>query len=98
MVLILSKFMCKPSENISLIRGIKIGVDAFDIVAVWFEENGLVSYRHVYVQVPVRPVSDISRASEGKAESQTVQNKHTKGLCVLEQLVWHVFNRLEKIF
>lgn len=89
MVLILSKFMCKSSENISLIRDIKIGVDAFDIVAVRFEENVLVSYRHVYVQVPVRSVSDISRASKVLQKQGRVtnsENAHTKGLCVLEQV------------
>ncbi|TOP80551.1 hypothetical protein CGH09_08825 [Vibrio parahaemolyticus] len=43
------------------IRGIKIGVDEVDLIAIRFDENGLPECRHIEVQASMRPVSYISR-------------------------------------
>ncbi|NRF17425.1 hypothetical protein [Vibrio coralliilyticus] len=43
------------------IRGIKIGVDEVDLLAIRFDENGLPECRHIEVQASMRPVSYISR-------------------------------------
>lgn len=43
------------------IRGIKIGVDEVDLLAIRFLENGQPECRHIEVQASMRPVSYISR-------------------------------------
>ena len=43
------------------IRGIKVGVDEIDLLAVKFTENGGVDCRHIEVQASMRPVSYISK-------------------------------------
>ncbi|HIF5875017.1 TPA: hypothetical protein ACX3FO_004360 [Vibrio parahaemolyticus] len=43
------------------IRGIKIGVDEVDLLAIRFDEKGLPECRHIEVQASMRPVSYISR-------------------------------------
>ena len=43
------------------IRGVKVGVDEIDILAVKFEESGSVICRHVEVQASMRPIGYISR-------------------------------------
>ena len=43
------------------IRGIKLGVQEIDLLAVKYLENGSVECRHIEVQASIRPVSYISR-------------------------------------
>ncbi|EGQ7859371.1 hypothetical protein CGG80_23250 [Vibrio parahaemolyticus] len=43
------------------IRGIKIGVDEIDLLAIRFTENGQPECRHIEVQASMRPISYISR-------------------------------------
>jgi len=61
------------------IRGIKLGVDEIDLLAVRFVADGVVEYRHIEVQASMRPVSYISRVPkeiqrQGKAANSASRN------------------------
>ena len=43
------------------IRGVKVGVDEIDLLAVRFGEDGHIDCRHVEVQASIRPISYISK-------------------------------------
>ena len=62
------------------IRGVKLGVDEIDILAVRFLEGGELEYRHVEVQASMRPVSYISRVPKaqqrlGKAANSAARSE-----------------------
>ena len=79
------------------IRGIKIGVDEIDILAVKPSENGKIECRHFEVQCSMRPVSYISRVpkeiqkSTGRASSSAKERS-------MEELAAGVKEWIEKKF
>jgi hypothetical protein len=50
------------------IRGIKIGVDEIDLLAVKIEANGSILYRHLEVQASMRPISYLSKIPKNMRE------------------------------
>lgn len=54
------------------IRGIKLGNDEIDLLAVKLGQDGVVECRHIEVQASIRPVSYISRVPK---EIQKIENR-----------------------
>ena len=78
------------------IRGIKIGVDEIDLLAVRFGPLGEPEYRHIEVQASMRPISYISRvpkAAQKLGKAPTSAKKRTK-----EELTEGVKEWVEKKF
>lgn len=48
------------------IRGIKLGVDEIDLLAIKISSDGGIEYRHIEVQASMRPVSYISRVPKSQ--------------------------------
>lgn len=62
------------------IRGIKIGVDEIDLLAIQFHPEGRIEYRHIEVQASMRPVSYISKVpknlqKQGRAPNSAKRSK-----------------------
>lgn len=56
------------------IRGIKMGVQEIDLLAVKWRADGKTECRHIEVQASMRPVSYISRAPREEQKSGRVPN------------------------
>ena len=72
------------------IRGLKLGVDEIDLLAVRQHQEGRVECRHIEVQASMRPVSYISRVpvavqkSTGRAASSAKRSQEELEVGVLE--------------
>jgi len=72
------------------IRGLKIGVDEIDLLAIKFLENGSPEYRHIEVQASMRPIGYIApipknyRANGQSGTSAKARDNETKEAAVKE--------------
>jgi len=83
------------------IRGVKIGVDEIDLLAVRFSNAGDIEYRHIEVQASMRPVSYISRVpkkvqKQGKAPNSASRTQEEL-LTGVEEWVEKKFTRPRKV-
>lgn len=77
------------------IRGIKMGVQEIDLLAIKWQENGKADCRHVEVQASMRPVSYISRVPKENQKAGRAANSAKRSN---EELVQGVAEWIEKKF
>lgn len=67
------------------IRGVKVGVDEIDLLAVKFNSSGESEYRHIEVQASMRPISYISRIpKQHLLEGQAATSAKTRSKEILK--------------
>ena len=77
------------------IRGIKMGVQEIDLLAVKWQTDGTVECRHVEVQASMRPVSYISRVPKEEQKAGRAANSAKRSD---EELIQGVVEWVEKKF
>lgn len=77
------------------IRGIKMGVQEIDLLAVKWQADGFVDCRHIEVQASMRPVSYISRVPKEEQKAGRAANSAKRSA---EELVQGVAEWVEKKF
>lgn len=66
-------------------RGVKVGVDEIDLLAIRFAKDGLPECRHLEVQASMRPISYISRIPNNHLEpGQSSTSAKTRQLDILQ--------------
>lgn len=73
------------------IRGVKVGVDEIDLLAVKFSESGEVECRHIEVQASMRPIGYISKIPKEHLEanqSSTSAKTRTSKILKLSVREW----------
>ncbi|MDZ4252517.1 MAG: hypothetical protein U1A72_08075 [Sulfuritalea sp.] len=77
------------------IRGIKMGVQEIDLLAVKWQTDGTIECRHVEVQASMRPVSYISRVPKEEQKAGRTANSAKRSD---EELIQGVIEWVEKKF
>ena len=78
------------------IRGIKLGVQEIDILAVKLNQNGAHDCRHIEVQISTRPISYISNVTKNAQTASTKANSAKKR--TMSELRQGVLEWIEKKF